>query len=72
MNWNYLPNDIIKYILLYRKQLTMSLKAFYIISNRWKTYRTRVLYGRFKMLRYLKDFRIWNPTIQEFLLCSRL
>ena len=43
-----------------------------LIQKQWYKYRTKVLIGRFHMLRYLKDFRMWNPTIDEFLSRSKL
>tara|TARA_B100000085_G_scaffold230236_1_gene216701 strand:- start:440 stop:595 length:156 start_codon:yes stop_codon:yes gene_type:complete len=42
------------------------------IISLWKCYKTRVLIGRFKMLKYLKEFRLFNPTLKEFLLRSKL
>jgi len=72
MEWDDLPDEIINYIMNFRKLKTSGYKASTKIQSHWKCYRTRVLLGRFKMLRYLKDFRQWNPNIQEFLLRSRL
>ena len=43
-------------------------KAATKIQSLWKCYKIKVLIKRYKMVRYLKDFRIWNPTIQIFLL----
>lgn len=71
-SWDYLPNEIIKIILKYRKTMTCQEPASIKIQTAWKYYRTRVLIGRFKMLRYLRDFRIWNPSIQTFLARSFL
>lgn len=68
MYWNKLPNELIKKILNCRKILTCVNKIISI----WKCYKIRVLIGRFKMLRYLKDFRLFNPNIKIFLLRSRL
>lgn len=70
--WDELPNEIIKIILIYRKKTTCQEPASIKIQSTWKYYRTRVLIGRFKMLRYLRDFRIWNPSIQTFLARSFL
>ncbi len=70
--WDQLPNEIIKIILIHRKIATCQEPASIKIQSTWKYYRTRVLIGRFKMLRYLKDFRIWNPSIQTFLARSLL
>ena len=71
-NWDLLPNEIIRIILFHRKNLTCKEPASIKIQSLWKCYKTRVLIGRFKMLRYLKDFRKWNPTIQEFITRSCL
>lgn len=72
MNWDSLPNEIIKIIFNYRKLATCSGYCATKIKSIWLCYRTRVLIGRFKMLRYLRDFRELNPTLTEFLLRSRL
>jgi hypothetical protein len=72
MTWDNLPEDIINYIMSFRKIKTSGYKASTKIQCMWKCYRTRVLIGRYKMLRYLKEFRIWNPSIQDFLLRSRI
>ena len=72
MKWDDLPDDIINYIMYIRKLKTQAPKACAKIQSLWKCYKTRVLIGRFNMLQYLKDFRIWNPTIHEFLLRARL
>lgn len=72
IGWDDLPDEIINYIMFFRKLKTSGFKASTKIQSLWKCYKTRVLIGRFNMLRYLKDFRHWNPSIQEFLLRSRL
>ena len=72
MNWDLLPNDIIKYIFKFRRLLTCSHPAAIKIQSIWKCYKIRVLVGRFSLLRYVKEFRIWNPTIFEFINRSRL
>tara|TARA_Y100000389_G_scaffold83770_3_gene80394 strand:+ start:2326 stop:2577 length:252 start_codon:yes stop_codon:yes gene_type:complete len=63
MKWDELPDDIIKYIMFFRKFKTSGFKASTKIQSLWKCHRTRLLIGRYKMLRYLKEFRIWNPNI---------
>jgi adenylosuccinate synthase len=72
MNWDSLPQDIIYIIMKIRKKITCGDSAVNKIISVWKCYKTRVLIGRFKMLRYLKDFRQFNPCLKEFLLRSRL
>ena len=72
MKWDNIPNDIIKIIMYYRKVLTCGETASTKIISTWKCYKTRLLIGRFKMLRYLRDFRLFNPSIKIFLLRSRL
>ena len=72
MYWDYLPDEIINIIMKFRKILTCGNKVSTYIQTRWRSYKTKVLIGRFRLLRYLKDFRIWNPTIQEFITRSKL
>ena len=72
MNWDQLPDDLIKLIFFFRKLFTCSIPASIKIQSIWKCYKTRVLLGRFRMLRYLKDFKLWNPSIHEFIARSRL
>ena len=72
MYWDNLPDDLIKYIMVLRKYYTCKTKAATIIQSTWKTYKIKILVNRFINLRYLLDFRIWNPTIYEFLLRARL
>ena len=72
MNWDNIPCEIQQIILYYRKMLTCGDYAANLIISGWKCYKTRVLIGRFKMLRYLKDFRMFNPSLKEFLLRSKL
>ena len=72
MNWDKLPNELIKKILNYRKIFTCGNICANKIISIWKCYKIRVLIGRFKMLRYLKDFRLFNPNIKVFLLRSKL
>lgn len=67
MNWDNMPDDIIWLILIFRKEITCGNSAAKYIQKKWNKYRTRILIGRFNMLRYLRDFRQWNPTLQEFL-----
>ena len=72
MNWDILPDDIIKLILKFRKLNTCGNNCARKIQSIWRCYKTRVLIGRFRLLKYLRDFRQFNPNIQEFVLRSRL
>ena len=73
MNWDSLPKEIIELIMFYRKQLTCGdTKNIIKIQSLWRHYKTKILIDRFKMLKYIKDFRIWNPNINEFIIRSKL
>ncbi len=72
MNWDSLPCEIINIILDYRKILTCGNYCATKIKSTWLCYRTRVLIGRFRMLKYLREFRELNPNLRDFLLRSRL
>ena len=72
MSWDSLPFDLRHIIFKYRKVYTCGNYCATKIKNAWLSYRTRVLIGRFKMLRYLREFRELNPTLRDFLLRSRL
>lgn len=56
-------NDLIEVILEWRKCILASIT----IQKLWRSYRIKVLIGRFRLLRYIKDFRSWNPSITVFL-----
>ena len=68
--WYLLPYDIIELIISIR--MTTLNKMSIKIQSTWRCYKTRVLIGRFRLLKYLQDFRQFNPNIQEFVLRSRL
>jgi hypothetical protein len=68
MKFDNLPDDIIKLIFYYRKELTTYKKTTTYIQSHWIGYRNRALLGRFRMLKYLKEFREFNPSIKQFLL----
>ena len=72
MNWDSLSYDIINLILKYRKIITCGENASIYIQKIWKSYKIKILIGRYNLLRYLKEFRIWNPNINEFLIRSKL
>lgn len=66
--WDALPHDVT--ILILR---TCRLEgASTLIQRRWRSYRVRVLVGRFRMLRYLRVFRDFNPSLDVFLQRARL
>lgn len=72
MFWDDLPLEIIKIILYYRKKITCSHKAIIKIQSMWRCYKIKALIKRFKIVRYLKEFKKYNPNIHIFLLRSRL
>ena len=72
MNWDNLSDDIINIILKYRKYFTCSVNASIFIQKMWKSYKIKVLMKRYLMLRYIKDFRIWNPSANEYILRTRI
>jgi hypothetical protein len=72
MKWDNLPDDIIKIILNFRREITCGNKAAKYIQDKWNKYKIKILTGRYHMLKYLKEFREWNPTLELFLSRSKL
>lgn len=72
MNWDNLPKEITQLIMFYRKQITCGNMKIIKIQSLWRHYKIKILVKRFKMLRYIKEFRIWNPNINEFIIRSKL
>ena len=72
MKWDNLPNELINKILSYRRNLILTKISSIKIQSIWRMYRTKVLIGRFKMLKYLKEFKKWNPSINIFIKRSKL
>ena len=72
MKWDNLPNELINKILSYRRYLILTKISSIKIQSIWRMYRTKVLIGRFKMLKYLKEFKKWNPSINIFIERSKL
>jgi hypothetical protein len=62
--WDELPGDLVWYILAWRGATCM--------QRAWRGYRTRVLLGRYRMLRYFHIFRAIHPNVSVFLARSRL
>ena len=58
-----LPDDILFIIFskLYEDECALN------IQRVWKGYRTRILVTRYTTLRYIKDFRTWNPNLTVYL-----
>jgi hypothetical protein len=71
MKWDNLPTELIKLILHFRKSFVESKIASYIQAS-WKKYKTKILIGRFKLLKNIKQFKEWNPDINTFILRSKL
>jgi hypothetical protein len=63
--WKSLPDDI-GYIILYII-INNRIKNTIKIQSIWRCYRVRVLIGRFKLLRYIKEFREYNYNIHYFI-----
>lgn len=72
MVWHALPNDVARDILRRVCASRRHDRAVVCVQRSWRGYRTRVLVGRFRMLRYLHEFRAWNPTVGQFLHRARL
>ena len=62
--WTELPDDLRWYI--------SRLASAIAIQTSWRCYRTRVLVGRFRMLRHIRVFAAYNHSIHVFMLRSRL
>lgn len=73
--WDALPNDVTLLILAWRTRLRRRIRMEAVarrVQAAWHGYRVRVLLGRFRMMRYLRAFREWNPDVFTFLLRARL
>ena len=70
--WEALPTELAVHVFKIRNQLIQSERSAQFIQSRWKGYRTRVLIGRFHMLKYLQVFREFNPSLVIFLCRARL
>lgn len=72
MKWDNLPNELINKILSNRRYLILTKISSIKIQSIWRMYRTKVLISRFKMLKYLKEFKKWNHSINIFIERSKL
>lgn len=73
MNWKSLPIEIKEIIMHYRYLYTCGYHIMAVkIQSLWRCYKTKIIISRFKSLRYLKDFREWNPNIYIFITRSKI
>ena len=70
--WDALPSDVVRVILHWVHRANQPHRDAQRVQRAWRGYRVRVLVGRFRMLRYLREFRAWNPSLGEFLRRARL
>jgi hypothetical protein len=63
-----LPRDVVSLIFAWVAVQTRAQR----IQAVFRAHRTRVLLGRFRMLRYLHEFRQWNPSAAQFLARARI
>ena len=69
-HWDDLPPELHRLIFWWRQWLILF--AVTRIQASWRTYRIRLLLTRFRTLRYLFDFRAFNPSAAVFLQRTRL
>ena len=69
--WDDLPTDIRLLIFRFLNH-TMRREAAVAIQASWRRYRAYVLVKRYIMLRYLREFRRWNPRLSVFLERARI
>lgn len=70
--WSDLPTEVTLHILQLRAQMLRAERVATRVQRAWRGYRTRILLGRFHMLRYLAVFRKYNPDVITFLRRTRL
>lgn len=70
--WDDLPSEVRVHIarMAHREERTNA--AALAVQRAWAGYRTRILIGRFRMLQYLREFLLWNPSLSEFMRRARL
>lgn len=57
-----LPQDVVELVLKILEHVWIAK-----IQSMWRSFRTRKLVQRFRYLRFLKEFREWNPNVQTYL-----
>lgn len=70
--WSALPPELVLDILARRAHAIGSERRARAVQSAWRGYRVRVLLGRYHMLRYLADFRRYNPDVRCFVRRARL
>ena len=67
--WEDLPEDLIHLILYWHNKCLE--KSALTIQKCWTAYKVRSILKIFKELRYLQEFRFWNPSFNTYSLkCS--
>ena len=69
--WDDLPSEVRVHIVRMARRDQRTHGAALAVQRAWTGYRTRVLLGRFRMLRYLREFLLWNPSATEFMRRAR-
>lgn len=72
MPWSALPTELALDILARRADAIRRERAAQRAQATWRGYRVRVLLGRYRMLRYLAEFRRYNPDVRAFVHRARL
>lgn len=70
--WSTLPHDLLLKIVSLRGAMLRSETAAVCVQRHWQGYRVRALMSRFRLLRYLKIFRKYNPCARIFMTRARL
>ena len=70
--WDCLPEELTLAILARRAVAIRRERAAQRAQRAWRGYRVRVLCGRFRMLRYLRPFREFNPNLIDFIRRAKL
>lgn len=71
MRWDALPKDVTAYILLLRRTAMRRTPSALAIQSSFRRHRVRHLVAQYQTLRYLHEFRRWNPSLSAFLTRSR-